>query len=59
MVHSFTRAAIALFLIGYIGNFELTTFAGLILSAHVGLDRTLGFGLKDKSGFKSTHLRKI
>lgn len=51
--------SIAIVLIGFLINYELLIFAGLILSAHVGLDRTLGFGLKDSTGFKTTHLGKI
>ena len=51
--------AITLFLIGIVANYELITFLGLILGAHVGLDRALGFGLKEDSGFKNTHLGKL
>jgi hypothetical protein len=32
---------------------------GIILFAHVGLDRFLGYGLKYPSDFKDTHLQKI
>lgn len=28
----------------------------LIWIAHIGLDRAIGYGLKDRSGFKATHL---
>jgi hypothetical protein len=28
-------------------------------TAHIGLDRMLGFGLKDPSGFKHTHLQRV
>jgi hypothetical protein len=31
----------------------------LIWIAHIGLDRTLGFGLKRPTGFKDTHLGRI
>jgi hypothetical protein len=31
---------------------------GLIWTAHIGLDRMLGFGLKYPSGFRDTHLRE-
>lgn len=30
-----------------------------IWSAHIGLDRMLGYGLKDPSGFKHTHLQRV
>lgn len=32
---------------------------GSILLAHVGVDRLLGFGLKEMEGFKNTHMGKI
>ena len=33
--------------------------AGAILLAHVGMDRSLGYGLKLANGFKDTHLGRI
>ena len=30
-----------------------------IWTAHIGFDRALGYGLKDTSGFKNTHLQRI
>jgi Domain of unknown function (DUF4260) len=33
--------------------------ASLIWLAHIGLDRTLGFGLKYPEGFKPTHLGRL
>lgn len=30
--------------------------AGLLFIAHAGIDRALGFGLKETTGFKCTHL---
>lgn len=32
---------------------------GLFFVAHAGIDRALGFGLKDPTGFKNTHLGRI
>ncbi len=32
---------------------------GLIWSAHIGLDRTLGFGLKYPTAFKDSHLQRV
>jgi hypothetical protein len=36
----------------------LVTLAGVILIAHVGMDRVAGYGLKHPSGFKDTHLQR-
>ena len=30
-----------------------------IWTAHIGMDRMLGFGLKDPTGFKDTHLQRV
>jgi len=32
---------------------------GIILAAHIGMDRMLGFGLKYEKKFSETHLQKI
>ena len=34
-------------------------WVALIWTAHIGFDRMLGYGLKDVSGFKKTHLQRI
>ena len=34
-------------------------WVSLIWIAHIGFDRALGYGLKDASGFKNTHLQRI
>ncbi len=31
----------------------------LIWMAHIGFDRVLGYGLKDPTGFKHTHLQRV
>lgn len=54
IVHTYTLAA-ALALAGFFENLTIATGAGLILMAHIGLDRALGFGLKYASGFGDTH----
>jgi len=35
------------------------TLAGVLLVAHTGLDRALGYGLKAPTGFRDTHLGRI
>lgn len=50
---------ISLILIGYFLHIEWCLMIGLIFSAHIALDRFLGFGLKKYDGFKSTHLDNL
>jgi hypothetical protein len=45
--------------LGFFFNIEILAFAGVILLAHVGMDRLFGFGLKYESGFKDTHLQRV
>jgi hypothetical protein len=47
---------IGLSLLGYLIGNQLILMIGLIISAHVGMDRFLGFGLKYPDNFKHTHL---
>src|ERR1700690_4159218 len=54
----------------YVGPLALATFAifgarhdllpyALIWTAHIGMDRTLGFGLKYPTRFQDTHLQRV
>lgn len=45
-----------LVLIGYIMSIDILILLGLIWTAHIGMDRLTGYGLKRDSGFKDTHL---
>lgn len=45
--------------VGFLLNSEVTLHLGIILLAHVGIDRFFGYGLKYKEDFKITHLQKI
>ena len=38
---------------------DLITLAGLVVAAHVGVDRLLGYGLKYATSFADTHLGRI
>jgi hypothetical protein len=38
---------------------RLVIGAGLILAAHVGMDRMLGYGLKYPTAFRDTHLQRL
>src|ERR1700689_3259205 len=57
-VHTY---ALPLALIAYAvlyGRLELLPY-GLIWTAHIGMDRLLGFGLKYPTQFKDTHLQRV
>jgi hypothetical protein len=46
----------ALLAAGHLGDAPLATFVALAWAAHLGLDRALGYGLKEETGFRDTHL---
>lgn len=60
IVHSWVTVAIWLALCWYLSPTGGTwVLLPLILGAHIGFDRSLGYGLKLPSGFKDTHLGRI
>lgn len=58
LVHNFALAAF-LIGIGFFTRNTLLTSLGLILTAHIGADRFLGFGLKYATDFKDTHIQRL
>lgn len=58
LVHSYFLPALSLAL-GLWFNLPVLTFAGILVLAHIGWDRLLGYGLKFGSDFKDTHLGRI
>jgi len=58
LVHTYLLA-LALALAGFFASFPAATACGLIWIAHIGFDRTLGYGLKYSTGFGDTHLGRI
>lgn len=56
--HNYILALLIIFA-GIFTNNNFLTSLGLILSAHVGADRLLGFGLKYPTNFKDTHIQKV
>ena len=44
---------------GLIGDNDLAISLALIWVAHIGMDRSIGYGLKYPSGFKDTHLSRV
>jgi len=58
LVHNFALAAL-LIGIGLFTSNKLLTSLGVILIAHIGADRFLGFGLKYATDFKDTHIQRL
>ena len=58
LVHTLTLP-LALLLASYIEHWPLTAALALIWTAHIALDRLLGYGLKYPTFFKDTHLQHI
>jgi len=48
--------AIVIFIAGLITTNEILQLTGITLFGHSAMDRSLGYGLKLKEGFKHTHL---
>ncbi len=57
-IHTFVTAGILLGM-GWSLEIDLLLQLGLILAAHIGIDRTLGYGLKYVTAFKDTHLQRV
>jgi uncharacterized protein DUF4260 len=55
LVHTYALA-LAVVVAGFFGGLPVLSAAGLILIAHIGFDRALGFGLKYATAFGDTHL---
>ena len=51
--------ALPLALIGFLAGQSAILAVGLIWVAHIGFDRSLGYGLKYPTGFGDTHLGRI
>jgi hypothetical protein len=55
VIHTYA-VALPLVLAGFFAALPALTAAGLILIAHIGFDRALGYGLKYSTAFGDTHL---
>ncbi len=49
---------VALAAIGVFADSDVVQ-VGLIWTAHIGVDRAIGYGLKYRTGFKDTHLQRV
>lgn len=50
---------VALAVAGVVADANAAVEVGLIWIAHIGIDRTIGYGLKYPTGFKDTHLQRV
>lgn len=51
--------AVIVVLLGYFCDINYMFLYGLIMVAHIGMDRLFGYGLKYQDHFKNTHLDKL
>jgi Domain of unknown function (DUF4260) len=58
LAHNLVTALLVL-AVGWFAAIAPLALAGAILLAHVGMDRTLGYGLKLPTSFQDTHLGRI
>jgi hypothetical protein len=58
IAHTYTVPAI-LGVAGLLGDSDLAIALALIWTAHIGMDRAIGYGLKYESAFKDTHLSRV
>jgi Domain of unknown function (DUF4260) len=54
-----TVLPLALAVAGIVAGSEVILSIALIWLAHIGMDRSLGYGLKRTTGFRDTHLGRI
>ena len=50
---------LAVLAVGLAVSLPILALAGAVLIAHVGMDRSVGYGLKLGTGFKDTHLGRM
>jgi len=58
VVHTYALP-IALGVAGVLGGSDTAIQLALIWSAHIGMDRLVGYGLKYPTAFKDTHLQRV
>jgi hypothetical protein len=58
-VHNWLTVVLWFFAAWYLLGDNFSLALPVILGAHIGIDRALGFGLKLPSGFRDTHLGRM
>ncbi|MFY0782686.1 DUF4260 domain-containing protein [Peribacillus simplex] len=56
--HTYTMSIFMILLAVFLKS-DACMMIGLIWTAHIGMDRLFGYGLKYTSSFKATHLQKV
>lgn len=56
--HTYTVTLLLIF-IGLLTHQDLVLAIGFIWTAHIGMDRAMGYGLKYPTAFKDTHMHRI
>lgn len=58
LIHTYVLG-LSVVVLGRLLNSDFITLTGLVLCAHIGMDRLQGYGLKYISNFKDTHLQHV
>ena len=58
VVHTYSLSII-ITILGVILSYPIILSIGLIWTAHIGMDRCFGIGLKYQTGFKDTHFNRV
>lgn len=57
-IHNYASAFLCIFLGVILGNVFISSY-GIVVTAHTGLDRFLGFGLKYPENPKKSHIQRV
>ncbi|MFD6440984.1 DUF4260 domain-containing protein [Peribacillus sp. NPDC060186] len=58
LFHTYTISILTILLAVFLSQ-DSMLMAGLIWTAHIGMDRLLGYGLKYTTDFKATHIQEV
>ncbi|MGE7758755.1 DUF4260 domain-containing protein [Peribacillus sp. NPDC097895] len=58
LFHTYTLSIFTILLAVFLKS-DALMMIGLIWTAHIGMDRLLGYGLKYTSSFKATHIQRL
>lgn len=58
LFHTYT-ISVFIILVGFFLQLEVFLIIGLIWTAHIGMDRLFGYGLKYSTSFQDTHFQRL